>query len=226
MKELPGKRKKDHSGREVPTVARKDVPLQRFSDNIDKEKLSHFLENSGNDRFDTLMILMQDPAYATCNFTTLCRKANVTLHELQDLYTNGMRQLALLRMSNALPDIMADVAEDAKTRMENCPRCDGFMMLQQQDGSTRECPTCKGKGEIRRVGDKQARELMFESAKLIKQSGPLVAIQQNFGGGDNRMEAILKKTREIVLEPPRITEDLLDKPNVIDVQTDHETKTI
>jgi hypothetical protein len=194
--------KNDKHRRLRETDPDKDLPMKRFAQHIDKDAMSQFLENSGNERFDTLMLIMQDPAYAKMSFAWQCKKAGVTLHEMQLLYADGMRQLALLQMSNSLPSLMADVTEDAKTHMENCARCDGFGFVPYKD-ETRDCPTCKSTGTVRRVGDKQARDLVFESAKLIKQSGPLVAVTQNFGNTDQRMETILKKTREISLEPSR-----------------------
>jgi hypothetical protein len=205
--------KKDRYGRKVPMDPGHDKPMARFAETIDQEALSSFLDTSGNDRYETLMILMQDPAYAGLKFATLCKKANVTLHEMQEIYANGMRQVALLRMSNALPDLMADVAEDARTRQETCPRCDGFGFIPYKE-VTRECPMCHGKLTVRRVGDKQARELVFESAKMIRQSGPMVAIQQNFNSGDSHLESILNKTRSIVL----------DKPTAIDVPSSGEVQ--
>lgn len=199
--------KQDRHGRDIPSEPSLDLPMRRFAESIDRDALSSFLDTSGNDRYETLMLLMQDPAYVKCSFALLCKKAGVTLHEMQEIYTNGMRQLALLRMSNALPDLMADVVEDAKSHMENCPRCDGFGFIPTKEGATRDCPTCKGERVVRRIGDKQARELMFESAKLIKQSGPMVAIQQTFNTGDSHLESILNKTRTIVLERTPIAEE-------------------
>lgn len=221
MNESPGKppdRKKDRHGRAVPPHdTRKDVPMRRFAESIDTEQLGVFLSSSGNERYETLFMMMGDPAYAALTFPSLCKKAGVTLHEMHSLYTDGMRQLALLKMSNALPDLMADVAEDAKTKMENCPRCDGLGFITSKEGDTRNCPTCEGKMKVRRVGDRQSRDLIFEAAKLIRQSGPLVAIQQNFTTGDSHMESILKKTRAITL----------DKPSVVGASSDHDkTETV
>lgn len=198
----------DRDGRYIPDQPAADKPMKRFYENIDRETFASFLDSSGNDRYEKVLLMIYDPAYASITFAKICQKAGVTLHEMQELYTNGMRQLALLRMSTALPELMADVAEDAKSRMENCTRCDGFGFIPSGD-STRDCPTCKAVGSVRRVGDKQARELVFESAKMIRQSGPLVAIQQNFSTGDSHLESILKRTREIALEPPL---KIIDKP--------------
>lgn len=171
------------------------VAMKRFEHSIDKDTFEMFLEDACEEKFDTFLALMRDPAYAKKPLAQLAKMCHLTLSELQSLYTDGMRQLALIKMSNQLPDIMTDVAEDARTKMESCPRCDGRKVLEDK----RPCPMCKGAGEVRRIGDKHARDLVFESAKLTGQKQPLVAIQQNFVG-EERMENMLKKTRTIVLE--------------------------
>jgi hypothetical protein len=207
---------KDRYQRPIPSQPYKDEPMRRFSEHVDREHLQMFLHQSGNDRYETLALMMGDPAFAGLTFATLCKKNNITLHEMQMLYTDGMRQLALLKMSNALPDLMMDVAEDAKSKMEACPRCDGQGIVPDTGDRTKDCPACQATGKIRRIGDRHARDLVFESAKLTKQTGPLVAIQ-NITTGDSHLEAILKKTRAIVL----------DKPNMPMLETSHdETKTV
>jgi len=94
---------------------------------------------------------------------------------------------------------MAHVAEDAKSKNVVCPRCDGMKIARTPDGSERSCPVCRGKGEIQTPGDKHARDIMFETMKLTSQSGPMVAIQQNFSGGDDSMEAMFKSTQQITI---------------------------
>src|SRR5262245_10145355 len=100
--------------------------------------------------------------------------------------------MALLQMCSQLPQVVADVTEDAKSHMHACPRCDGEKVVVSMRGnkSTRKnCPECKGTGEVRIIGDKHARDLVFESMKLTGQKSPLVAMQQNFvsGGGADMM---------------------------------------
>lgn len=201
---------KDRAGRRLTREPYKDLAARRFKDNVDMDSLKLFLEDAGTDKYDTFLAMLADPAYIRLSFAALARKANVTLQELQELYSNGMRHLGLLKLATALPDIIGDVAIDARTTMESCHRCDGLMVVPFGENGTKPCPMCKGKGEIRRVGDKQARELVFESAKLTGQTGPLVAIQNNFAGTDSRMESMLKRTRSIVLEPIKKTIDEKD----------------
>lgn len=175
--------------------------ITRFVKNIEPDQLEAFLEDACQEKFDLLLAMMRDPEYRHKTLAQMAKLCHLSLHELQSLYIDGMRQLALLRLSTALPDIMEDVTVNAKDTMESCPRCDGLKIVPFKE-STRACPTCKGSGEIRRIGDKHARDLVFQSAKLTgSRDGPMVAIQQNFiSGGDERMENMLKKTRQIVLE--------------------------
>lgn len=202
--------KKDKHGRPLPDRPSLDLPMQRFAETVDRDALSLFL--SQNEKYTGFLSALHDPAYARLSFAKLCRDFHISLHELQTLYTDGQRQLGLLRMSSALPQIMEDVGEDAKSRQIVCPRCDGYktltIILERDDAGKpikteeRTCPVCKGIGEIRQVGDKHARDLVFETAKLTGQKGPMVAIQNNFGAGstlDAKMEGMLKMTQTIVM---------------------------
>lgn len=196
-------KKHDKHGREMTQEPALDIPMRRFRENIDPDKLELFLNQ--HEKYQTFIASLHDPAYSKLTFAIICRKFGVSLHELQTLYTDGMRHLGLLEMAANLPQVMVDVSEDAKSRMVSCPRCDGegvvwFGMEDKQQ--SKPCPQCKGVKEVRVSGDKHARDLMFESMKLTGQRGPLVAIQQNFGdasGLDAKMEGMLKLTQGITM---------------------------
>ena len=192
--------KRDKHSRPTPNQSHRDMPALRFWNGIDRDAFEFAL--SGNDKYAAFLHALHDPNYSRCSFPALLRRFNISLHEAQSLYTDHMRHLGLLAMSSRLPAIMADVAEDAKNKMETCPRCDGLKSIPYRQTETRNCPACKGSGEIRRIGDPHARDLVFESMKLIRQRGPLVAVAQNIGadGLDSRMESILKLTRAITMD--------------------------
>ena len=196
--------KRDKQLRSTPEESHRDIPALRFWHNIDRDAFEFAL--SDNDKYATFLRALHDPNYSRCSFPKLLRKFNISLHEAQCLYTDHMRHLGLLRMSNHLPQIMEDVAVDALSHMQACPRCDGEKVVESMRGDRkirRMCPGCKGSGEVRVIGDKHARELVFESMKLIRQrEGPLVAIQQNFDAGDGlneSLETLLKRTQAITM---------------------------
>src|SRR5262249_9808603 len=154
--------------------------------------------------------------YARCSFPTLLRKFNISLHEAQTLYTDHVRHMALLQMCSQLPEVIADVAEDAKSHMRACPRCDGEKVVVSTRGNTKarkKCPECRGTGEVRMIGDKHARDLVFESMKLTGQKSPLVTMEQNFvsGGGDmmldHNMERLLSLSAALTMGRRSIERD-------------------
>ena len=177
--------------------------MKRFSKVVDREALEMFLAEKDNPKYETFLALLHDPAYAKLPFAQIARLAKISLSEFQQVYTDGMRHMGLLRMANALPQIMEDVAEDARNSTQLCHRCDGTGIVPDGERKTKVCPVCDGERRVKKMGDKHARNLIFETAKLTGQAGPMVAIQQNFSIGDTRMESMLKKTRSIVLEPPK-----------------------
>lgn len=174
-----------------------DAPYRRFAAEVNMELLESFLME--DPELESFARALRDPEYQEHSFISMCRRFSVSLSRLQTLYTDGMRHLGLLRMSTELPQVMADVAEDAKSRDIACPRCDGKMIIKSADGD-RPCHICKERGTVRIPGDKHARDLVFESMKLTAQSGPLVNINQNFKGGDDEnMASMFKMTQAITV---------------------------
>jgi len=211
--------RRDKHSRSTPDQSHRDVPALRFWNAIDREAFEFAL--SGKDKYSTFLRALYDPHYSRCSFPTLLRKFNISLHEAQSLYTDHMRCLGLLAMSNYLPEIMTDVAEDALSHMHACPRCDGEAVVESTRGGRKvrkTCPDCNGSGKVRVIGDRHARNLVFESMKLIRQrEGPLVAIQQNMGPDDMcpSLEDVLKHSYSL-LHPrnhePNVIEDVHPSP--------------
>lgn len=194
---------RDHYGRKVPAIASRDTAVKRFAKSVDMDALKMFVDEQEVPKYQTLMAMMGDPAYRGLTFATLLRKAQISLQDIQGIYSDGMRHMGLLRMMNHLPSIMEDVAEDARSTMVPCSRCDSIGVVPLSDKETRPCPSCHGERYVRQSGDKHARDLVFESAKLTGQKVPLVAIQNNFDMDNARMETMLKRTRQITLEPKK-----------------------
>ncbi len=192
------------------TKTQKNKAVKRFEQSINMDALRLFLDSNDLPKYQTLFGMMVDPAYRKYSFTTLLRKAQIPLQDIQTLYTDGMRHLGLMNMMNQLPQIMIDVAEDAKSSTQPCPRCDAHGFVPDGEGA-RDCPVCDGERYIKKIGDRHARDLVFESAKLTGQ-GNTIGIQTNINiGGDARMENMLKRTRSIVLD--KVIEAEVTSPN-------------
>src|SRR5262245_47966609 len=132
--------KRDKHFRPTPDSSHRDIPALRFWDTIDRSQFE--LALSDNDKYATFLQALADPTYARCSFPTLLRKFNISLHEAQALYTDHMRHMALLQMSSQLPQVIADVTEDAKSHMRTCPRCDGEKVIEFTRGNKRVSKKC------------------------------------------------------------------------------------
>lgn len=179
-----------------PKMLGSSAPYRRFASEVNMEMLESFLLEDPD--LETFARALRDPEYSEHSFIAMCRRFSVSLSRLQALYTEGMRSLGLLRMSTELPQVMADVAEDAKSRDIPCPRCDGKLVVPASDGPA-PCPLCKQIGHVRVPGDKHARDLVFESMKLTGITSPLVAISQDLRSSEDTLGDMFRRTQTITL---------------------------
>lgn len=194
--------KTDRHGRKMPRVASRDLPMKRFIENVPDNEFSAALESSPDPKFATFLAARADPAYATLSFSALCRKFNISLQDVDDLWRNHQLHRGMIQMMTHVPQVLEDVAQDAKSKMVVCTRCDGEGVLVSNNGpddtgGARVCPVCDGAKKIKVSGDKAARDLVFESIGLTGKRSPMVAIQQNFGL-DSGLEDILISTQRVL----------------------------
>ncbi len=151
------------------------APVQQFFDAVGREKMMEALTLSPKKHHKDLLQALRENK----DFPKACQKAEVSHTDLVDLYADYNVQLGRIRAAEHLPQVMEDVAIDAKSRMEMCPRCDGNgWVVKDEDRTT--CPLCKGGLEIRVSGDDKARALLFEQQGLTGKKVPAVVLQQNF----------------------------------------------
>lgn len=208
----------DHQGRVIPRDPLKDEALQRFINNVDEDALRVALEEAKDPKYQTFLRARMDPHYKNVSFMTMCRKFDISIADIDDLYRKSQIHVGMIRSSNHIPKLMEDIAIDAESRMAYCTRCDGtgtVREVQEYDerggsgasssrseddaerGGDRVCPMCKGTREVRIAGDRTARDLVYESIGLIGKKGPLVAIQTNIGI-DGELGDILSKSQRVL----------------------------
>ena len=149
--------------------ARKDPLMRRFASTVSKEELGGMLAHSGDERAQRALEMLLDPAYSRFTLAKLCQRLGLSTLDLLELFRRHKLDMGIIEMSRRAPEIMADVAEDAKSRMEACKKCHGTGTV--MDKNTEEmsrCLHCSGKGQVRRPGDYRARNLMFQTLGLIK----------------------------------------------------------
>lgn len=203
----------DKHGRKLNKQPNRDKAVAQFVETIDYRRLEMIL--AADERYHLLLQMMKDPlifasGQGRMSFAAVIRKANVTLAEIQKLYIDGSKQLGLLELANRFPAIASDIGEDARSRDEACPACqgEGSIPLNQLEGATdgeldgMECKSCKGSGLIRIMGDKHARDLTVSLLGLGQKAGVtinnLLSQNANFGGGQDRIEDLLAKTAQVI----------------------------
>ena len=204
---------KDKHGRSLNKQPNRDTAVAKFVETIDYKRLELIL--ASDERYHLLHDMLGDPlVFASgknrMSFAAVLRKANVSLAEIQKVYIEGSKQLGVLELANRFPAIAADIGEDARSRDEACPACQGSGSLTlpslgeasdaDLDGAT--CASCKGSGTIRVMGDKHARDMVANLLGLGPKAGVtinnLLNQNANFGGGQDRIEDLLSKTAQVI----------------------------
>ena len=147
-----------------------------------------------------LLAYLESREHIGDSLTLLMRNAGLTLNEIVDMTRNYDIATGVLRASAHVPDVLEDIAVDAKSRLVTCPTCKGEgVALDVGDEATRlivesdpelaaivgkdVCGTCDGVGELRKLGSTDARKILLETMGVINRKTPAVQI-------DNRKQTI------------------------------------
>jgi hypothetical protein len=205
MKEVSEAVIKQHPQRELAESPRhRHLARQIYQEMTPEDAIMAFVEHE-DPRFRELARSLQDKNLKKRTLQYLYQRVGLTMVDMVDAFQKFHLHRAMIAMAKGMPVVAKGVVEDASPRKEFCPRCDGLGWVPEISKSDEEiqrvCPQCKGDKEIRVMGDKDSKKLLFESTGLIKQA-PGVAIQQNFNVAP--METLVKMKpglREMPLMP-------------------------
>lgn len=206
---MPGNHKptkrEPNTGRLINTRPQNDKPFRTFLDAIPRDMLEGALAAQPEEsNLRTLLALMNAdfPGPHKPLLVTLCRKAGVSMNQIMNLMKDTAIAEGTVRMFTALPQVMEDVGQDAKTRTRTCSVCMGVgsvVIDAEVEGTKRFCLNCEGTGKVREIGDRHARDLLFETAELTNRKVPL--INQNFDLRSNSgLKEVMMATQDL-LEP-------------------------
>jgi hypothetical protein len=122
--------------------------IQRFFEAVPHSDFEDAMLVSGDPRFCKLQEALHDDAYRNTTPGTLCRRFGISWWDLMRLWGNHNLLSAQILMLNHLPDVMADITEEALSHQGPCPRCDGIGRVMRESGEA-PCPVCDGDGEVR-----------------------------------------------------------------------------
>lgn len=143
--------------------------MNRLATTLGNDEMVGALSSSADERVVRLAEMMIDPAYSRFTLGKLCQRVGLSSIDLLDAFRRYKMDMGIVEMSRRAPTIMADVAEDAQSRMEACKKCHGTGTV--KDKNTEEmgrCLHCAGQGQVRVPGDYRARKLMFQALGLIR----------------------------------------------------------
>jgi len=206
----------DRHGREMTVKPAEDTPMKRFFESVDHETLHYALAE--NPKYAAFLAALLNPEFKRYTFMRIARDHGFTLHELQVLYTDFSRHMALLQAlpnaAKALPQVMNDTIENSKNKLVVCPRCDGKKQIIEieRDGNgkvektnLRDCPVCKASGEVTALGDKHALDQYYEIMKLTNVKAPIninntmaVGVSNN-SMMNNDMEKLLRLSAQMTM---------------------------
>lgn len=193
----PSRKERSHSAGTASNLdVRHDRTFKRLSALVPKEQwtevLGYFPENA---KAAQLLMLLADP---TCNRLTLGKlavRAGLSTADLTLFFNNSRKQEGIVRMSQKLPDIMEETAEDALSSLVPCERCGG-----EGQRKDKPCRSCEGEGFVKVKGDLDNRKLVLEMAGLIGKRAPGQAIQINVGGSQS-LETRVGLAQQLLAEP-------------------------
>lgn len=145
-----------------------DPAYKRFSEIVGgREGLKELAAWSENPKAQKLFQLIDDGRYKTYGIKALAKRCGMTLPELCNLFREKHFLDMYLTFFASMPNIAKGVVQDAQPSTDVCPMCSGIGVV-TRGKSESECPKCKGSGEVRVPGDKEARRDVFKAAGVIK----------------------------------------------------------
>lgn len=204
----------------------KDFAGRKVLDSIGREHLVQVLsgivpEDDIHSPEGRLLAYLEDGNYDGHSLTRLCRDAGLTTTEIVELTRNYDIAMGVLRASRHVPDVLEDIAEDARSQIVGCPTCgsEGVVAPEGVDLNDDEllelldinklnfpkCSVCNGAGWLRQIGDTDSRKLLLETLGLVNKKAPQALIQRNtqinnYAGGE-APENISDRIQRIIENP-------------------------
>ena len=126
--------------------------------------------------------LLCDPARMKDSVVTIARDAGLNPLQVLDMLRDSSKSkgtsIALTYMSEALPDVAADIIDKSVDAKVECPHCFGEGFVDQDV----KCPQCLGRGEIFRPSDIDRQKMIADYTGLApKKTGMNINMNQQVG---------------------------------------------
>lgn len=141
---------------------------------------------------EALALLLLDPRYTGLGLGKLCTMANVTVADFFAAAGKATFVKAQLHAQHRIATHLVDVVEDVMTRAKPieipCDGCKGMGTVSppgKPDDPPMPCGMCRGTGRTLTLPELDRQKVALDLGRMLQKgpSGPLVAVQQNFGAG-------------------------------------------
>jgi hypothetical protein len=173
------------------------VIFRKYIKTLPLEELKFALARNDSTKAVSFLASLTDPDNAGLDIADIAVYHGINLGDLMQIWRNDRLALAMSNLFDSLPPLTADAAEDARSVQVCCPRCDGAESVQVETpkGSKWiECPNCRGKGTVRKVGDQKARDHILRATGVIK---PDTGMTVNIGSTSHNVESVLDELERL-----------------------------
>ena len=220
--------------KQIPQYVRKSIFNEIYASAEDAIK-DALASDPANPKAVAVLGMLLDPTYSTARFATICDKVGMSIIEVVELFRTYKIRVGLMLAAHQAPQLIADTLTDALASTEYCKRCDGIGEIIDErktaevgDGKPliewRKCPACKGAGEVRKMGDKDAREMASKYLGLIddKSAGNQFNQQINIGApppfglprDHEKLLTVAEKAVEVKVVEQEDDDDPGDEPTI------------
>jgi len=155
-----------------------------------REHMALVLARSSDERMRRLASEAMLPELKGSSFAKLAERLGLNFHMISEEYRAIKKSEGYIAAARHLPEIMEQVAEEAKSRVEVCETCDGLgnvpdikafdelcavadarQTARPTEAPRMKCKNCKGAGEIFIQGDVDRLKLVFDTFGLTGKGG-------------------------------------------------------
>lgn len=155
---------------------------------------------SADPKAATLAELLLDPKFKSAGTKALAKRAGLSAAEIVDIYRNRKWLEATLALHDNLPVIVEGAAKDAAPSEIPCDECKASGTSETGD----HCWVCRGKGTVRKPGDRDKLRFIGEATGMVKGGGQTVNVNTQINtavnSGGNSFEDLLRRA---TIQPKR-----------------------
>ena len=138
----------------------------------DREFLLNLLSRSDHPQVKMMLLRASLPDFASTSLAKIMEDCGLNFHMISREITSLYKSEGFIRSAQHLPEIMEQVAVDAKSKESACKACSGTGKVRTGKNLAEEsCKKCDGTGKVYKLGDVERLRLMFETFGLTGKAG-------------------------------------------------------